>query len=189
MDNIYHRYLKLPFEIARPPVVAYEVSQDWKQTTLRGKYQDPNVEAWLEKLGLECLKTEVFYTPPNGSVPIHTDDYDNTSNSPDDHVKINMTWGAEEATVRWWASEKMYKWQDGNDYSTQPILLAKEEDSTFLFERNTNRPSLLNVGILHSTHNPTDEPRWTVCFVPGYKGKMVKLKTALKVFEKFIIDE
>ena len=83
----------------------------------------------------------------------------------------------------------MYKWQDGNDYSTQPILLAKEEDSTFLFERNTNRPSLLNVGILHSTHNPTDEPRWTVCFVPGYKGKMIKLKTALKVFKKFIINE
>ena len=64
MDNVYHRYLNLPFEIARPPIVAYEVSQDWKQTTLRGKYQDPNVEAWFKKLGLECLKTEVFYTPP-----------------------------------------------------------------------------------------------------------------------------
>jgi hypothetical protein len=189
MDNIYHRYLNLPFEIARPPIT-HETPQNWEQISLRGKYQDPNIESWLKKLGLECLKTEVFYTPPNGSVPIHTDDYNDKDDSPDDHVKINMTWGSEKATVRWWTSDKTYRWQDPKaDYSTQPILLAKEEDSTLVFERNTNKPSLLNVGVLHSTHNPTNEPRWTICFVPGYRGKMIKLKTALRIFKKFIINE
>ena len=189
MNNIYHRYLKLPFEIARPPI-AYNTPEDWEQISLRGKYTDFNIEAWLKKLGLECLKTEVFYTPPNGNVPIHTDDYDDAGSSSDDHVKINMTWGAEEATVKWWVSEKTYRWQDPNaDYSVQPILLAEEKDSTLVFEKNTNQPSLLNVGELHSTYNPTDQPRWTICFVPGYKGKMIKFKTALRVFKKFIINE
>lgn len=67
----------------------------------------------------------------------------------------------------------------------------KEENSQIIYRANTNKISLVNVGIPHSTYNPTEEGRWTLCF--GVHNKKTKSdliwSDALKVFEDYIVEE
>jgi len=187
MQQNYHRYLDLPFSIKKPPI-DFTVKPEWDNIDLQHKYKDKEMESWLSDLGLTCSKVEVFYTPPHGSVPIHADDYDMKKNKADDHVKINISFGPEEASLRWWKSSKTFLVKDASMDCTSRLTLASlEEDSEMVYEVNTNFPSLVNVGELHSTHNPTDEGRWTLCFVPCMRGRMITMSRALIIFDQFII--
>lgn len=187
MSKMYHRYLNLPFEIAKPPI-DFTVKPEWDGIDLQGKYMDPNMKSWLKGLGLDCGKVEVFYTPPHSKIPIHADDYDMKRKRVDSHVKINVTWGPEEGTIRFWESKKTFFVQDASmDCTSRLTLAAHEEDSKMVCEANTNIPSLVNVGCLHSTHNPTDEPRWTLCFVPTLRNRTISALNSLRIFEKFIV--
>jgi hypothetical protein len=42
------------------------------------------------------------------------------------------------------------------------VLASRDEDATLLYEAEINSASLANVGILHSSHNPTDERRFVI---------------------------
>ena len=73
------------------------------------------------------------------------------------------------------------------------ILLAKKEDCELIWEANTNKISLLNVGQLHSTYNPTNIGRWTLCFVPGSRairgGAYLTFEEACEVYKDYIIGD
>lgn len=207
MDNIYHRYLKLPFEIQKPLFFEKTFDTPQQKDFLEGEpHSNEAVVSWLKKLGCGVSRVECFYTPPLASIPIHTDNLDT------DHVKINMTWGPEGGVTRWWEAKNIIPMSDTSkaldfltgknlglnkdnfsktrDYSLYPFRVAKEEDCEMVFEANTNIPSLLNVGLPHSTYNPSKtEGRWTICFVPTYKDKIIKMSLALRIFKKFIINE
>ena len=194
MDNIYHRHLKLPFQIQKPLYFEKTFDTPHQKTFLKGEnHSNETITSWLKRIGCGIGAVECFYTPPSSSIPIHTDDLDA------DHVKINMTWGPEGGVTRWWRTKKIISMSDTSkasnfsktrDYSVHPFKVAKEEDSEMVFEANTNIPSLLNVGIPHSTYNPSQtEGRWTICFVPTYRDKMIKMSLALRIFKKFIINE
>jgi len=205
MDNIYHRYLNLPFEISKPLYFEKTLDTPQQKNLLEDEHSNEVVISWLKGLGCGIGCVECFYTPPLASIPIHTDDMDS------DHVKINMTWGPEGGVTRWWKTKKIIPMSDTTkaenhltdsslslkdnfsktrDYSVNPFRIAKEEDSEIVFEANTNIPSLLNVGLPHSTYNPSKtEGRWTICFVPTFKNKMIKMSMALRVFKKYIINE
>ena len=178
LENRFHRYLNLPFEIAKHSM--FDQFPDQMKHVDINDYCDKNIDKWLSSLGLEVRHTEVFYTPPNnGALPIHCDDKTFT-----DHVKINITWGPPEGVMRWWTSNiteaytdiedvkanyKGVNADDADQFSERQHtnVLAEEKDCKLVYEKNTNRPSLVNVGVLHSTFNPTDQGRWTLCFVPG----------------------
>lgn len=184
--KFYHKYLDLPFEIAKP-TIDYTVKSHWDNVDLNFRYRDNNIESWFKQLGLTVGKYEVFYTPPHGSVPIHADDYNTKKELPDDHVKVNITFGPEEATTRWWKSDKTFFIKDATmECLSRLTLCAKEEDSTMVYEANTNSPSLINAGVLHSTYNPTDEGRWTMCFVPCMGGRVIPAARALVIFKHYI---
>ena len=120
---------------------------------------------------------EVFYTPPHSKIPIHTDHGAYTH-----HAKINITWGPEEGDTMVEVREDLSK-EDytGATSEFHDNLWAKEEDCDFLYEANTNKPSLVNIGMLHGTNNPTDRGRWTLCFVPqDQRGKFIHWNDALK---------
>ena len=185
MSKMYHRYLNLPFEIAKPPI-DFTVKPEWENINLNGKYMDQNVKSFFEDLGLECGQVEVVYTPPNSEIPIHGDDYNFKTKKCDSHVKLNITWGPEEGSVRFWKSKKTHVMIYRVEGKKILTLAAEKEDSTMVYEANTNSPSLINVGELHSTYNPKDEPRWTLCFVPTIKGKIIKPYDALRIFDEFI---
>ena len=204
MDNIYHRHLKLPFEIQKPSYCNQTFDTPHQRNFLESEYCDYNIKTLLQEIGCEIGCIESFYTPPLASIPIHTDDLDS------DHVKINMTWGPKGGVTRWWETKEIIPMSDTTkaenylkdsksalkdnfsntkDYSIHPFHVAKEEDSKIVFEANTNIPSLVNVGLPHSTYNPSKtEGRWTVCFVPTFKKRMIKMSTALRIFKKFIIN-
>ena len=80
-----------------------------------------------------------------------------------------------------------------DDFSerTHHNLVAHKEDCELVYEANTNKVSLVNVGQLHSTYNPDpSEGRWTLCFVPARKERTNKrhltFAEAVEVFEPYI---
>lgn len=200
-ENRYHKYLNLPFEITKHPLCD-TVPADMKHFDIN-PYRDPKIDAWLESLNLVCSHTEVFWTPPGASLPVHADDV-----TLDDHVKINITYGPIEGKIRWWKSKntqvvtdtetakKMLNDLDpntANDFSEREHtnVLANREDCTLVYEANTNRPSLVNVGQLHDTYSPPTEGRWTLCFVPNKPITMEYIfwDEALEYFKDYIVEE
>lgn len=200
MENRFHRYLNLPFEIAKHPLCQTQ-PEVMKHLDIN-PYRDPQIDKWFESLGLICRHSEVFWTPAGASLPVHADEV-----TLDDHVKINLTFGPEEGKIRWWQSNKTQVVTDietaktmltdldnntADDFSDREHknVLANREDCTLVYEANTNRPSLVNVGQLHDTYSPPTEGRWTLCFVPGIPDKgVVYWDEALEIFKDYIIKE
>lgn len=181
--NNYHRYLNLPFKINPPDFFNHCGSTIYHQYI--DDYKCVDMDNFLSDLDLICYLTECFYTPPNSKIPIHTDHASYTN-----HAKINVTWGPEEGVIQWWKSDNVKAHRfTGGEYTKESHhnLWADESDCTFLYEANTNKPSLVNVGILHGTNNPTNKGRWTLCFVPvTKKGHYIEWSEALKIFKDYL---
>jgi hypothetical protein len=186
MINNYHRYLNLPFEVARPKI--FNEQSDIVKHLVVNELNYPDMDNFLFSLGLNCGCIECFYTPPYGKVPIHTDHADYTN-----HVKINVSWGPEEGVIQWWKSsiveEKVINGDTENTSAYHHNLWAKEEDCQLLYEVNTNRPSLVNVGVLHGTNNPTPYGRWTLCFVPKMGYSFITWDQSMEIFKDYIKNE
>jgi len=199
MNNIYHRYLNLPFKITKPPICNIPLKELKHQHI--PYHVDPQIESFINKFNLRILNTEVFFTPGGKSLPIHID-----NSELDNHVKINISYGPPEGTTRWWEPlnfdhEKEYNDQFDNELSnedTQTLsglkdtylqhrsIRLKEEDCKLIYEANTNKPSLVNVGTFHSSYNPTNVGRWTLCFVIGNDNGYLYWDDAVKVFQDYI---
>ena len=185
MENIYHRYINLPFEIARPDNT-HEYPNIVQHVDMRD-HVDQNMLDFHHSIGLEIQYMELFYTPPNQVLPIHSD-------LPvlDNRTKINITWGPDEGRTRWWKAKspdlmKVTGLSDyGDDFSGEDHhrnLTAAEEDCDMVWEANTNKPSLVNVGQLHSTYNPGEYGRWTLCFCIGEQVGSRDMKTTFLNWE------
>ena len=185
--NDYHRYINLPFEITKPAdeILTYDKNiKTFQNISLMETYKCNKMEKWLAEFGLEILWQEVFYTPPHHAGPIHTDYTEYTN-----HTKINITWGTNESVIRWYKSDnvKLFPPVKGEvlNYSHH-ILLANLKDCEMVYEANTNKPSLVNVGQLHNAVNPSNEGRVTLCFVLGRNKKLLKFSEAIKIFKDYI---
>jgi hypothetical protein len=126
---------------------------------------------------ITCDWIEFFYTPPNSDGIIHCDNTNFTQ-----YTKIYFQYGAEGSTLRWWESKKIskvsttvqnnYVYIDDNesqikrstDYSSHDvdILVSDEKDATMIHEKDLRLPHLVNIGKLHSPHNPTNEKRFAL---------------------------
>ena len=185
--NICHRYINLPF-IIEPLSYFNEVGNQIRHDYIYDVSSYSEFQSWLETFGLDLFVAEVFYTPPGGKIPIHTD-HSTFSN----HVKINVTWGPEEGVTQWWKSDIIRKestYNNGGKLIGETNNIqhnwANEEDSQLLYEANTNRPSLVNVGILHGTNNPTSEGRWTLSFIPQKNNEYISWDNALERFKDYL---
>jgi len=163
MTQNYHRYLNLPFTIDKPESFK-ELKENDYYDYWDNKIVPKVINEWLDSVGLYNIHTEAFFTAPNNSIDIHCD-----TPELDNHVKINFTWGAPTSTTRWWRllegrSYKPWNSKDGG------VLVARENDCELVYEKVIDRPSLINVGMLHSTYNPSKQGRWTLCLVPCPKG-------------------
>ena len=169
-QNIYHRYLKMPFDVERPDFTYDFPEESMHKSLTNDQYDTKPLTTLLRSFKIDVMEIEAFYTSPNGGeLPIHTD-------LPvlDNHVKINMTWGPEEGRIRWWKAKDSkaltrniinnYKDLDYTNASHDNLLI-KKEDAEMVYEASTNKISLVNVGQLHSTYNPSETGRWTLCFI------------------------
>lgn len=179
MNNIYHRYIKVPFEYQKPKKFL-EGSDSFINNFSLEEVQSEALD-WLAGYGLRVSNVvEAFYTSADNrvAVPIHND----LTIKPGvrDAAKLNFTWGPSESKTRWWRvrdesklieiihEESGYNQGLKNagivpDIDCHKCYTAKEEDLDLAHEATIDRPSILNVGQLHSTHNPnTTEDRWTL---------------------------
>jgi hypothetical protein len=170
--------------------------------TYIGKEAVPEeLKEWLASYNLTLSNvTEGFYSAPNGGeVPIHND----TVTKPGEHdaVKINMTWGPKDSVTRWWKVsnqdkliEVVHNQTEVNDGFAEAGIVpdiecykcytADPKDLTLVHEQVIDKPSILNVGQLHSTFNPhPSEHRWTLSFTPLKDGKVIKFSDALEIFK------
>jgi hypothetical protein len=183
--NNYHRYLNLPFEIAKPDIC--NTIPDTPVHKDINTYVDEQMLDFLKGLGLRINHTEVFYTAPNTSLPIHCD-----HTLIDNRVKINVTWGPEEGVIRWWKAKKFdILTSEAEYFSERPHnnVIAQMEDCDMVYQANTNRPSLVNVGQLHDTYSPSTAGRWTLCFVPALEhvsGDSMQWDQAMEYFGDYI---
>ena len=122
---------------------------------------------YLESLGLSCKWIELFYAPPKSDGIIHCDNTDYIQ-----YTKIYFQFGAEGSTLRWWDSKKIKKVSTSvggdngkdTDYSSHEvdILVSDEKDAKIIYEKDLRNPHIVNVGKLHSPHNPTNEKRFVI---------------------------
>jgi hypothetical protein len=182
MDNRYHRDLDLPnyapnVDFSKWSTDGYKWLEFHKTLQLPELNNKPFVD-FLRSLGMTSYWIEVFYTPPGEDGIIHAD---NTTG--EDWAKIIFQYGAKGSTMRWWSSTNVsnlstsieqisseiapeivnYQVKDRiADHYHGRVLVSSVEDATMLYEAEINSASLANVGILHSSHNPTNEKRFVV---------------------------
>lgn len=203
-ENIYHRYLTLPFEYPKPdrfnyPADSYSILMDTEQIYSPFK-------TWVESFGLTISNVfEAFYTKPNGSdVPLHTDP--GILPGVRDICKLNFTWGPEISTTRWYKikdeskyikkyigddsiNKKFHDEEVNPDLDISYAIIAEWPDVDLVYEAVINKPSLLNVGQLHSTWNPSpDEFRWTLCFILLEDNEPITFCRAIEIFKDYIVE-
>ena len=201
-NNVYHRYLKLPFTYPKPERFNYP-ADNYNVLMNREEIYSP-FKIWIENHGLTISNVlEAFYTKPNGGrVPLHSD----TSYMPGTHdiAKLNFTWGPLDSTTRWYkikdesklkkhhfgTGESNKKFYDAGiipDIDIDYVLFADWEDGDLVYEAVIDRPSLLNISQLHSTWNPSPtEHRWTLCFTLLENKQMITFQRALEIFKDYI---
>lgn len=204
IDNIYHRYLNLPFEYPKPDI--FNNGSKNYTTLIDYKYIHAPFKEWIEDFGLSISNVlEGFYTPPNGGrVPLHSD----TSSMPGDNdtCKLNFTWGSMDSTTQWYkikddskikkhyldeadANQKFYEAGIEPDLDITYVLFADHDDADLVHEVVIDRPSLLNISQLHSTWNPSPtEHRWTLCFTLLENKTPITFQRALEIFKDYIED-
>lgn len=159
VENIYHRFLDIPMD---PGVNLFDRTDYHPMFHQHIKLDKSEINTelvdWFEKLGITFSWFEAFYTPPlGGKLPIHTDTAEVS-----DVVKVNWTYGAPNSKLIWWEpKDEKYVTSYQTDFGTQ-YLTAKEKHCKKLFEVKVKKPSLVNIGLFHSTYNPTLEGRWTL---------------------------
>lgn len=200
--NIYHRFINLPVEIPKPESFNRPIEKSFIDF-LGPDVVPADFKDWLQSLGLTISNViEGFYSAPNGgAIPPHTD----TVWKPfvNDPVKINITWGPQNSVTRWWEVNKdenyievVHEETGLNFFEEQGIVpdidchkcySADEKNLKLVYEKVISKPSLLNVGQLHSTYNPdTEQGRWTLSYVPLKDGKFVPFSEGLEIFKPWI---
>jgi hypothetical protein len=159
LKNTYHRFLDIPVD---PNVDLFSRTDydpmNYCHVRVDQNQINPELISWFNSIGITFDWFEGFYTPPNGGkLPVHTDT-PNVCNV----VKINWTYGAPNSKLIWWKpnDEKLIKTVK-TDFG-QEYLTIEEEHCTKLFEVAVKKPSLVNIGLFHSTYNPSPEGRWTL---------------------------
>jgi len=144
---------------------------------------------FLRSLGLGSTWIEVFYTPPKQNGIIHSDNPDKTEWS-----KLYFQFGAKGSSMRWWDSDNAREVStasgDGGDRTKRhyhgQVLIADEQDSSIIHEADLQSPHIVNVGQLHSSHNPTLEKRFVVTLALFHlNGHRLLWSDALEKFENY----
>jgi hypothetical protein len=186
--NNYHRYIKVPFEHKFPEIFKNEpqnkrcdeikVGKNWHEQAVHKEHWDQRIIGFLDQYGLKPANVcEAFYAGPGGGgLPIHND-----TPYMSDCVNINFTWGPSSSSIRWWKVKdesnlilehevnleyhKRYLKGIDVDIPQYQFFNAEEKDCDMVYEAVIDKPSLVNVGQLHSTYNPhSTDSRWTITY-------------------------
>ena len=167
----------------------------------------PELKEWLTTRNLKLSNViEGFYTSPKGGeVPIHNDMPVKPFER--DATKLNFTWGPSQSVTRWWQIKDPNNYieinHDANtinegfkaagiepDIDCYRCYSARNYNCDMVYEKVIDKPSLLNVGQLHSTYNPDpDNDRWTLSFtLLKLDGSHLKFDEAIEKFNNITYE-
>jgi hypothetical protein len=187
--NLYHYYIDLPFEIEKHE--SFDTVLHRMKHVHELEYDTSKMDEFLDSLDLYLDRCEAFYTNPSNKIPVHID---GTC-----MVKINKTWGPEGGTTRWFKPSEYIPYDSFGNHADaervygKEIMIGIEKEEEMVYEANTNRTSLLNVGEFHGTYNPSEtEGRWTICFQMKRKDNKEFItweEAVTKYFKDYIVGE
>lgn len=203
MKNRYHRHLNLTEEYT--PVVDFS---QWDVKNLQwvefhkdlslNELNNPKLVDWLFSQKMTSEWIEVFYTPPGQDGIIHSD-----TTKCIDYAKIVFQYGAKGSTMRWWNSQytkevstSLENYSDkyssqyrSDDHYHGDVLVSAPEFSTIQYEAEIGTSSLVNVGPLHSSHNPTTEGRFVVTLALfDFGGNRILWDDALFRLKEYVVE-
>jgi hypothetical protein len=183
-ENIFQHFVDLP---VRPGVDLFKSFPDDPETSKHVQVPEELLDKefidFFKGFGIAQKQWEAFYTAPFGKIWVHTD-----TAGFSDACKINWTWGSDLSETRWWDIKDRTKLEPiVTDFNVN-YLRAEEEDCKLIFKQVMTKPSIVQVGLLHSTYNPTPEGRWTLCLplvYPDFKDRLRWVDT-LEMFKDYL---
>lgn len=200
--NKYHRYINLPFSLEMP--AKFKDSADSFICYMGEDVITKELSTWAANYNLKISNViEGFYSKPNGGVPLHND----VPHKPGelDAVKLNFTWGPANSVTRWYhvndehliemihdqneVNEELKQAGIEPDIQCDKCYVADRDNATLVYEQVINKPSILNVGYLHDTHNPSEQHRWTLSFtLLNQDNSHLTFDKALEVFAECLSE-
>lgn len=180
-----HQYLNLP---VMPEIDLFRLFPD-NPDQLNHVAVDPSMlnkefVDFIESIpGLRIPSWEAFYTPPGGKIWIHGD-----SDTITDFARINLSWGPNDSELVWWEPKTGIKLEPIVTAFGENYLRADEKDCNVIHRAVINRPSIVQVGMLHSTWNPGPGGRWTLAIPLAEKSepKRVSFEMAVAMFADYV---
>lgn len=180
-----HQYLNLPI---MPEIDLFRLFPD-NPDQLNHVAVDPSMlnkefVDFMENIpGLRIPSWEAFYTPPGGKIWIHGD-----SDKITDFARINLSWGPNDSELVWWEPKTGVKLEPIVTAFGENYLRADEKDCNVIHRAVINRPSIVQVGMLHSTWNPGPGGRWTLAIPLAEKSepKRVSFEMAVAMFADYV---
>jgi len=116
---------------------------------------------WCKSLNCQIWYSEIFYTPPGGSIFKHSDYL-----QPADCCKINWVYNEGDSYMRWFiikegAELKLRKNEIGGEY----LACDSDDDYILKYQHKIGKPTLVNAAEPHDVINPSIFPRWAVSIV------------------------
>jgi hypothetical protein len=170
-ENIFQQFLALPFAPGVDLFKEFPKDPDCsKHIQVSQELLNKEFVEFFSNFDIEMNRWEAFYTAPFGKIWVHTD-----TDGFGDAAKINWTWGDSLSETCWWDIKDRSRLEPiVTDFGIK-YLKAEEEDCKLLFKQQMTKPSIVQVGILHSTNNPTPTGRWTLCLPLIYPGTTQRL--------------
>jgi hypothetical protein len=180
-----HQYLNLP---VMPEIDLFRLFPD-NPDQLNHVAVDPSMlnkefVDFIESIpGLRIPSWEAFYTPPGGKIWIHGD-----SDKITDFARINLSWGPKDSELVWWEPKPGIKLEPIVTAFGENYLRADEKDCNVIHRAVIDRPSIVQVGMLHSTWNPGPGGRWTLAIPLAEKSepKRVSFEMAVAMFADYV---
>lgn len=185
VENIFQHWVDLPVQPGVDLFKEFPADPECsKHVQVPEELLDKEFVYFFKQFPIAQKQWEAFYTAPFGKIWIHTD-----TAGFSDACKINWTWGSPLSETRWWDIKDRSKLEPiVTDFGVN-YLRAEEEDCTLLFKEVMNKPSIVQVGLLHSTYNPTPAGRWTLCLPlvrEGCTGRFTWTET-IKMFNDYLV--
>jgi|Laugresbdmm110sd_1035091.scaffolds.fasta_scaffold132152_2 hypothetical protein len=186
-ENVYHRYVDIPCD---PKIDLFSRTDYdpmyYRHVKVEKEEINPELIDWFKQFDIQFVWFEAFYTPPyGGKIPIHTDTAEYS-----DVVKINWTFGAPGSELMWWEVKDPKHLGSFETEFGAKYLTAEEKHCRLLYKKEIKQPSLVNIGVLHSTWNPTAEGRWTLSLplIDMYSPERLRWNDAIERFEGLLSE-
>jgi hypothetical protein len=179
--NKYVTELNFPYSLLRPDVDPYSFPKK-RHIRLNLDIINPDMIGFFNKLNLEIILVEVFYSRPFFQSGIHIDSMGGDIN------KINWIYGGKDCQMNWYSvKENSIKKSLENTVIGTSYQSFDRKDVNLEFAKVLRSPSLVCVGAPHNVHNQ-QEHRWCISLVYQYQDlkQRLTMKESLEIFKEFI---